>query len=670
MTLRRAVAVFGAAVLSFALPLRAAGPADRVAAAGVWRPVGPYGGTVTALAVDPSNPASVLAGTQSNGIFHSSNGGATWDRSGPSNTFTLKIVFDPRHRGTAYAGIGNDLVKTADGGQSWTSAARGLPTGEDFYVFEIAVDPRQASTVYAVTSAGLYKTADAAAHWFHVASRFPRGGERAIDSVSSPGGGLAIDPVTATLYLCTDGGLLRSVDGGLRWKSFGPAGVGMTTLALDPGNPDVLYAGGDNGLFRSTDHGGSWRRIGKTLPGLEVTALAVHSGRPSTLVAVFRSSNDHPGGLYRSLDGGSHWEAPPLGLPAGDVLAMAIDSATPPRVYAGVPVLGVYASADAGGHFAAADVGLRAIEVSSVAVDPERPGTAYTAPTEQGVWKTADAGASWQIVDPRMTDIGQLGSSATIALDPQRPATVYAGVPGRLERSDDGGRTWRLIDLGLRRFFPTGALAVDPVDPANLYMATQLAGIFKSTDGGGHWQAPAPLPYCSEGPVPFSLAVSPTAPSEVYVGTAACSALGSDLFKSTDGGSTWIHLDLSLNLLAFALDPTDSRVLYLVDFDSHLVRSTDGGSTFQPLTQPPGAELTAVGVAPSDSRRLYLGAVGAAYSSPDAGATWQQVGGGFDGTVAGLAVDPSTPGRLWVATDNGVFVFDPEVASGAQREAR
>src|SRR6202035_151444 len=124
MTFRRALAL-AAVALSLALPLFAARPAGAAAAAGPagqWRPVGPLGGRVTAPAGDPSHPATVLAVSYFDGIFHSADGGDTWDRSGPDNTFTSQVVFDPRHRGTAYAATESSLYKTTDGGKTWAFA--------------------------------------------------------------------------------------------------------------------------------------------------------------------------------------------------------------------------------------------------------------------------------------------------------------------------------------------------------------------------------------------------------------------------------------------------------------------------------------------------------------------------------------------------------------------
>jgi photosystem II stability/assembly factor-like uncharacterized protein len=171
--------------------------------------------------------------------------------------------------------------------------------------------------------------------------------------------------------------------------------------------------------------------------------------------------------------------------------------------------------------------------------------------------------------------------------------------------------------------------------------------------------------------LPIILAVSPAAPSEVY-GAAfnggvpgPCTGGNRGLFKSPDGGSHWIPLDILYLARGIALDPVDSQVLYVLDYNQRLVKSTDGGATFQLLTAAPVGNFSTLAIDPGDPSHLYGGAsgypdtLGAVYSSPDAGATWQQVGSGFDGNVFNLALDPSTPGRLWASTEHGVFVFDP-----------
>src|SRR5215210_9504409 len=120
-------------------------------AAADWRPVGPFGGMVTVLAVEPAT-STVLAGTGSDGLFRSRDHGETWQPVGDGSYGVFRIVFDPRHRGTVYAVQGRFLQKSTNSGRSWGSVS--LPY--DDVVAALAIDPRR-SILYASFAHSLYK---------------------------------------------------------------------------------------------------------------------------------------------------------------------------------------------------------------------------------------------------------------------------------------------------------------------------------------------------------------------------------------------------------------------------------------------------------------------------------------------------------------------------------
>ena len=100
----------------------AAAPTAR-AGSGVWTSGGPYGGTVTALAVDPSNHARLYAGTGA-GVFRSDNAGVSWVRSGVGPIAASSIIciaVDPITSARVYAGTGGYLYKSTDAGATWAA---------------------------------------------------------------------------------------------------------------------------------------------------------------------------------------------------------------------------------------------------------------------------------------------------------------------------------------------------------------------------------------------------------------------------------------------------------------------------------------------------------------------------------------------------------------------
>jgi photosystem II stability/assembly factor-like uncharacterized protein len=604
-----------------------------------WHPVGPFGGHVMVLAVDPATPSNVLAGTRVDGLFRSTDRGASWKPVAGESKSVRHIVFDPRRPGTVYASLDFNLWKSTDGGRDWSFAGGSLPMGDSNGILAMAIDQRR-SIFYALLTFGLYKSTDGGAHWARA-----RGEVRAND--------LAVDPLSGALYAAADQGLFRSRNGGGSWQRLPLAANNLRTVSIAPSESSVLYAGASDGLYRSTDGGTRWRAIHGGLSSPAVTAVVVHPNRPGTLYAALQAyTTGTTGGLFRSVDGGLHWQRMGVGLPGGDASFVTVDPTAPSRVYAGFPRDGVFRSADAGSRWAWASQGLRTFDVTRVVLDPERPGTLYTGPTETGVYKSTDAGRTWRLVNSR---IHGGWSTVTVALDPQQTATVYAGMPRRLERSDDGGEHWRRVDRGLRGSFFNGLIAIDPNQPSTLY-AGGSDQVFKSTDRGETW---TPVSRLSTDCLTesYDLEVSAAAPSLVFasaLGGGTCPRPLIGLFKSVDGGAHWTEIaDFMRQVIP---DPTDPQILYGLDYFGHLKKSTDGGATFVRLDVQ---ILTALAINPDNPSRLYGGDNNIVLTSDDGGLTWEPFGSPIDSWVFDLAVDTEVPGRLWAATSRGLFVFDP-----------
>src|SRR5512139_2694471 len=94
---------------------------------GVWTTGGPYGGYVRALAIDPSNPAT-LYGATGGGVFKSTDSGATWAAAstGLTNLNVSALAINPTNPATLYAGTGGGVFKSTDSGATWVAASTGL----------------------------------------------------------------------------------------------------------------------------------------------------------------------------------------------------------------------------------------------------------------------------------------------------------------------------------------------------------------------------------------------------------------------------------------------------------------------------------------------------------------------------------------------------------------
>ena len=110
----------------------------------VWTSNGPEGGTINALAIDPATPTTLYAGTDSGGVFKSTNGGGNWSavNTGLTATYVTALAIDPETPTTLYAGTwGGGVFKSTNGGGNWSAVNTGLT---DTNVIALAIDPSDA----------------------------------------------------------------------------------------------------------------------------------------------------------------------------------------------------------------------------------------------------------------------------------------------------------------------------------------------------------------------------------------------------------------------------------------------------------------------------------------------------------------------------------------------
>src|SRR5206468_2868837 len=192
------------------------------------------------------------------------------------------------------------------------------------------------------------------------------------------------------------------------------------------------------------------------------------------------------------------------------------------------------------------------------------------------------------------------------------------------------------------------ALAIDPQSPATLYVAVQgdrvYSDLYKSTDGGSTWSAVnAGLPATSV----ETIAIDPQTPTTLYAGT---SSYG--VFKSTDGGGRWTAANTGLPATygALAIDPQTPTTLYAGTSSQGLFKSTDGGVSWAAantgMPQREGSssyrEVLSVAIDPQTPSTLYAGTSGGGvFKSTDGGGTWAEDSTGLPPTtVYTLAVAP------------------------------
>jgi len=598
-----------------------------------WASKGPWGGSVYALAVAPSNPKIIYTSTYNGGVFKSTNGGGSWNVTALTPDTVYALAVDPTDANTVYAGTFTGVFKSSDGGAAWSQSDAGM-TDADLRL--LTIDPVHPNTLYAVTAHSLYKSSDGGAAWHAINNGL----------VSLEISALVVDPARPNIvYAATRDNLAKSTDGGESWGATGIAYPGPFSLAIDPTNTNTLYAGVYPGIRKSTDGGATWVTLrSNTVAG----QIVVNPLKPNI---VYAASIDNETGVFRSTNAGNDWQTLSDGLPIRNVRALAIDGSRPDTLYAGLLYgEGVYKLVGREGRWAEANYGLNGSAVLGLAICSTAPNVLYSA-TDAGVFKSSDGGASWRL------QRAAFRFAQAVAVAPSDPSRVYAGNSFGVYKSADGGTTWVYSSTGIvggdiNRARDVRALAVDPGNPDIVYAATML-GVYKTTNGGQTWNYRFSQ-FVGRNTAMSALGIDPAQPNTVFAG-----GFGPQ-YKTTDGGNNWLGPRGPSGLYqAYAISPLNPGLVFAAN--GVLIRSLDGGSTWRTLNVLTGSDfffIESVALAPTDPNLVFAGTQGAGvYRSTDMGETWSALNAGLTHPeITALLISPADPRLVYAATvGGGVF---------------
>ncbi len=428
------------------------------------------------FAINPANSSQIWTAHDS-GVWISHDKGVTWTNVSATGSSTIAI--DPSTPAIVYAGSPYGKVfRTADAGVTWTDVTGNNTAGQ---LTTLAVNPAQSATLLAGGLGGICGTTTSGTQW----------------SVQTTGLnsttilGLSADKAADRIYMnVSSGGLYYSAGGAPSTVAVNNLGSGgLLPLSGEPtlnvtamlAQPGTLTASLFNGLARSADGGTTWSPVVPVAPmgvSNQMFALASPLLAPQTILAASAAA------LYRSTDGGDLWVPAGTGLPAGAIVGklLAADS-DPTKFYASIyaqtgigsdTYFGVYQSSDAGQSFAPANTGIASSIIYALAIDPSNANIVYTS-TDSALLKTMDGGATW---NPMAWDAtASLGYPMSVAIDPKQPSIVYAATVGRIARSVDGGASWQTLrapsDLPV---WAPAAMLADPNRPENLLVTTIASG--------------------------------------------------------------------------------------------------------------------------------------------------------------------------------------------------
>lgn len=432
------------------------------------------------------------------------------------------------------------------------------------------------------------------------------------------------------------------------WRQFGPGGGSISSVAVDPRDPSVLYAAAGGSLYssiglvyKSTNGGRTWQLL--LGEGFGFHVVAVDPDHPDIVLA---------GGLEmrRSTDGGQTWQP---------VLSQGLSQSVQDLTMApgGLAFAGTYErllrSVDSGASWSEVlkvDGGVKSIEV-----DPDDPSRAYAviweAFSSDVLYVSRDAGAHWT----RGVRPGT-GYITRLALAPSSPETLFALIEGRqVFRSDDRAATWRLVGE-LPNSQKADVLLVDPRSSSTVYAAGD--GVFTSLDGGKTWvRSNLGLPRPGHAPLKIlSLAVAPSQPEILFAGT-----LGWGVARRKGAGDSWqIGFENGLTaawVTMLDFHPRKPGTVYLALNGSRSFRSTDNGRTWQPFARDVAQDgLGDLAFDPKDPNLLYAAAAQGTWKSTDAGETWKKLSseGGRYIALTGRGVLLSAGCGMKRSTDGGL----------------
>jgi titin len=586
-----------------------------------------------AIALAPSSPTTIYAGTgeannsgdsyYGRGVLKSADGGATWTLLGAplfDRRTISKIVVHPTDPNTVYLavsgggvnGLGNNtgIWKSTDGGLTWIDTTTAISTFASFS--DLVMDPSNSQILYAaVGSSGgdptnsVYKTTNGGTSWA-LAGNIPTGtGDGRIALAIAKTNALEVFAAIASPFTGGLGEMMKSTNGGATWvrmtntpNYMSNQGWYDTTLAVDPANASVVYAGGSSngggpGMIESTDGGNSWTAIDQG-----VTSAGEHTDKHAI-------GFDANGKLLDGNDGGI-WR---------------LDVSTPGNI-----------------HWANLNGNLQITQFTGIALNPSATSTIYGGTQDNGTDKSTGA-LTWTQI--------RGGDGGFVRVDFSHPTTVYHTYTYvSVERSDDGGVTWAAKTTGISLGDPTDFYTPYVMDPANssrLLLGTNR--VYETTNRGDLW-APISTPFANgwtTNATIDALAVAKSNPSTVYA------LAGGHVFVTFNDGGSWQQVDIpgySYHFADVEVDPTNNQVAYVmrdVFGGGHVFRTTNGGATWLDITgNLPDVPANALAI---DSRTnvLYVGTDVGVYASNDLGTNWARLGSGLpDSRVIGLEVNAAS----------------------------
>jgi photosystem II stability/assembly factor-like uncharacterized protein len=649
-----------------------------------WRTIGPAvtSGRIVDIAV-PDGPSNLNASTfyvasASGGLWKTTNSGTTFEAvfDRESTVSIGDVAIAPSNADIVWVGSGeannqrssswgDGIYKSVNGGKTWTPM--GLKNSQ--HIGRIIIHPTNPDVVYVAALGPLW----------------------------GPG---------------RERGLFKTTDGGKTWTNtkFISEHTGFVDIAMDPKDPDVLYAsayqrerraysflggGPEGGIYKTSDGGANWRKLTEGLPQGDVgrVGLSISRSHPETIYALVQARD---AGVYRSDDYGESWRRTfNADVTPWYYSQIRVDPNDPERVY--TLAVNLSGSEDGGKTFRTDIARTTHVDHHAMWIDP-RDSNHLIIGNDGGCYISHDRGKTWDFV--ANLPVAQFYA---IAVDMREPFYyVYGGT--------QDNRSWGAPSATRNRAGITNAdwyqtvggdgfySAIDYSDPNIVYAESQEGGVVRYDVKSGERKSIKPQPAPGKPPYRWNwsapILVSPHDPKSVYFAA-------NFLFKSPDRGDSWQALGGDLtrqrnrdtlpmmgkvwdrsaisrhegtapygNISTLDESPLKKGLLYVGTDDGLVQASRDGGATWTKIDKFPGVPdetyVSRVTASPVQEGTVFATFDGHrsndfkpyVLKSTDYGATWTSIAGNLpsSGSAYVIRQHARNGSLLFVGTEFGAFV--------------
>lgn len=699
-----------------------------------WEALGPrnIGGRTLALAINPSNPDIIYAGSASGGLWKSATGGSglnAWEyvRTGYPVLGVGAIAIDPNDTNTMYIGTGENygslesfpgigyrrttrgsygigILKSKDGGLTWGKSLD-WSLDQRTAVQKIQVNPIRSNSVWAATTEGLYRSYDGGETWENVHKIV-----MATDIIINP-----ID--TSIVYVAHGGmgslghGLYRSINGGESFEKMnlnsngdGPTSFsGKMVLSISESEPNILMAsiGNSDGSIWNLDRNDTW--LMRTIDGGDTWSLASDldysaiQGWYAHSVAIDPTNSDkiwtagQPMSIFTSETGGTELEKhtivnenPLSPNEQDDVYPNLIVWAdfhdiiyhpTDPEIIYFINDGGIFRTTNGGDTFENCNSGYQTTQFYNGVSNSNTNGDLFIGGLQDNHSVIYEGNAKW-----RRASAGDGGWTAIDQTNNNNIVLSYQF--GEAAFSDD------LFTENVNYFHPPffqfsykktnfiTPMILSPADNKTFYSAGEE--IWTTNLGINDWQRVENTDFF-DGNAMSVMAGSYQDANVLYVGSMPkdVNSPRSHLYRTDDKGQKWYDITDGLPNRIFTdlvVDPTNDRrvIISLGGFgDSHLLLSENGGEDWNVISDGlPDIPIWSVAIDPKYPNHIYVGNEVGVFYSNDSGETWDNISGNLPDAVFAMDLVISQSNRkLRLATHgNGAYQTDLMIMSSINED--